>query len=237
MIRFPMPASLRVFLVVVALVFGFGAILSQVSGAAAQTSSDSHKDPKKKTKPTKNQKNTKGKASKTPSKNAKGKSSTAKTGKTDKPKATDIAKPQHIQTFGSWGVFTTAGKGKTCYILAQPKERLPSNVKRDPGYVFISTRPNENVRNEISFTVGYEVKTDAKPEPKLEIGPETFSLLASGSNLWLKNAAENGSVLDKLRRGGKAVVRATSQRGTQTSDSYPLAGLAQALDRLTKECP
>ena len=168
---------------------------------------------------------------------AKGKAAQSTPSKATTPAAPAPSKPQHIQTFGTWGVFTTAGKAKTCYILAQPKERLPASVKRDAGYVFISTRPAENVRSELSFTVGYEVKADAKPEPKLEVGPENFPLVASGSNLWLKNAADNGAVLDKLRRGSKMVVKATSQRGNQTSDAYPLVGLAQALDRLAKECP
>ncbi len=52
------------------------------------------------------------------------------------------AKPVQIGTFGDWGVFLAeAGKEKTCYALAQPKERDPAKLKRDPAYVFISTGP------------------------------------------------------------------------------------------------
>src|SRR5665213_3089696 len=59
------------------------------------------------------------------------------------------AKPVQVATFGDWGAFLAeAGKDKTCYALAQPKERDPASLKRDPAYVFIPTRPGENIRNE-----------------------------------------------------------------------------------------
>lgn len=245
MICFRCFAALRLLCTILALAFGSSLTIGAVIGAQAQAATLAEKDPKnnKKTKKpapsVKGKSTAKGKAAgkSKPTKPAKASPAKTTAPQADKAKLGDPFKPQHIQTFGSWGVFSTTGKAKTCYILAQPKERLPASVKRDAGYVFISTRPAENVRSELSFTVGYEVKTDAKPEPKVEVGPESFALVASGSNLWLKNAADNGAVLDKLRRGSKMVVKATSQRGNQTSDSYPLIGLAQALDRLAKECP
>ena len=50
-----------------------------------------------------------------------------------------------------------AAKGRICYVLAQPKTREPASLKRDPGYAFISDRPAEGVRNEVSFIMGFDV--------------------------------------------------------------------------------
>ena len=53
---------------------------------------------------------------------------------------------------------------------------------------------------------------------------------------WVKNAAEEGRLISSMRGGSQLVVRSTSQRGNVTTDTYSLAGLAQALDRVAQEC-
>ena len=99
----------------------------------------------------------------------------AATKKTDKKDA--AAKPALVASFGDWNVFVgQAGKGRICYTLAQPKSREPSSLNRDPGYAFISDRPAEGVRNEVSFIMGFDIsggaeaeantKSDARPEAK-----------------------------------------------------------------------
>ena len=90
----------------------------------------------------------------------------SKPGKTD-----EAAKPSLVATFGDWNVFVgEVGKGRICYTLAQPKSREPASLKRDPGYAFISDRPAEGVRNEVSFIMGFDVATadtaEAKPDAK-----------------------------------------------------------------------
>ena len=70
----------------------------------------------------------------------------------------EASKPSLVATFGDWNVFVgEVGKGRICYTLAQPKSREPSSLTRDPGYAFISDRPLEGVRNEVSFIMGFDV--------------------------------------------------------------------------------
>ncbi|MGH6864264.1 MAG: invasion associated locus B family protein, partial [Methylocella sp.] len=65
---------------------------------------------------------------------------------------TKTGKPSQLASYGDWGVFVAEdGKSKTCYALATPKERAPAGLKRDPAYTFISNRPGENVREEVSI--------------------------------------------------------------------------------------
>ncbi len=96
-------------------------------------------------------------------------SAEAATKKTDK---SDSAKPNLIATFGDWNVFVSqTSKGRICYVLAQPKTREPDGLKRDPGYAFISDRPTEGVRNEVSFIMGFDVANGTETEAKADSNP------------------------------------------------------------------
>ena len=174
----------------------------------------------------------------------------------------EASKPSLVATFGDWNVFVgQVGKGRICYTLAQPKSREPASLTRDPGYAFISDRPSEGVRNEVSFIMGFDVsggdtaesKTDAKPSEKPSksdaksktsaaapvalVDQASFEMLPKGGNLWVKNAAKESALITEMRKGAKLVIRAASLRGHQSIDTYSLTGFAQAMDRLQKECP
>ncbi|WP_175492463.1 invasion associated locus B family protein [Methylocapsa palsarum] len=145
-------------------------------------------------------------------------------------------KPSQVGTYGDWGVFVAqGGKEKTCYALATPKERAPAKLKRDPAYVFISNRPGESVRSEVSVIMGFAVKPGA--DVKTDIGGAAFDFVPKGSNAWIKNTAEEGQFVDALKKGSKLIVKAPSAKGNVTTDSYSLSGLSQALERVQKECP
>ena len=182
----------------------------------------------------------------------------AKSGKT-----ADAAKPSLVATFGDWNVFVgQVGKGRICYTLAQPKSREPASLKRDPGYAFISDRPAEGVRNEVSFIMGFDIasgetadsKTDARPGEKATksdvrsksstapapvalVDEASFEMLPKGGDLWVKNAAKESALIAQMRKGVKLVIKAASLRGHQSIDTYSLTGFAQAMERLQKECP
>lgn len=180
-----------------------------------------------------------------------------------KPAAKDAAsKPSLVATFGDWNVFVgEVGKGRICYTLAQPKSRVPAGLNRDPGYAFISDRPAEGVRNEVSFIMGFDVSpgaggadstSEAKPAPKSRTkartsaasGPvalvddaSSFEMLPKGGDLWVKNAAKEGALIAEMRKGAKLTIKAASLRGHQSIDTYSLTGFSQAMERLQKECP
>ena len=144
--------------------------------------------------------------------------------------------PVQIASFGDWGVFASdTANGRVCYALSQPKERLPKELKRDPGYLFISTRPSEGVRNEISIITGFPTKDNAAGE--LAIGTTKYALIQKGTTAWLKNPAEDPAALETMRKGTTLTAKTSSMRGNVTTDRYSLSGLAQALERVKKECP
>jgi hypothetical protein len=140
-----------------------------------------------------------------------------------------------LGSFGDWAVYAAqTGRSKICYALAQPADRLPKNLNRDPAYLFVSFRPAENVRNEIALVMGFTTKEDAPAEAT--IGTTAFALLPKGTSAWLRNPAEEGQAIASMRRGQSVVVKVQSLRGNALTDRYSLTGFTQALERAQQEC-
>lgn len=138
-----------------------------------------------------------------------------------------------VAQFGDWGVFTsTTQRGKVCYAASQPKTRAPGNLQRDPAFFFLTSRPGENVRNEVSLTLGFTLRGDAT----VTIGSTSFAMYTQAQGAWIKNAAEEQRMVQAMRGGSQLTVRSTSARGNVTTDTYSLSGLSQALDRVAQEC-
>ena len=153
------------------------------------------------------------------------------------PPAPGGGQPTLLGQFGEWGAYTAnSGGKKICYALAKPSSSAtePANRPRDPAYTFVSTRPTENVRNEISIIVGYPFK--AGYEASADIGSNKYALYTQNDGAWVKNPAEEARMVDAMRRGADLIVTGESGRGTKSTDRYALKGLSQALDRVAQEC-
>ena len=174
-------------------------------------------------------------------------SSKASKGTAAKPEAKSAAKPAVaaaggaeptlIGQFGTWGAYTATPNGrKVCFALAKPasSKTNPPNKPRDPAYAFISTRPAEKVSNEVSIMIGYQLKPGS--ESSLEVGGASYAMYSQGDGLWIKNAAEEERMVDAMRKASDVTVKGVSAKGTESSDTFSLKGLAQALDRLAQDC-
>lgn len=142
--------------------------------------------------------------------------------------------PKLIAQYGDWGVYVNQTGSKVCFALSQPRERLPATLNRDPGYIFLSTRPADNVRNEFSVIVGYSLKEDI--DPSVQVGSDSFALYGRQSGAWIRNVAEENRLIDAMRKGASLEMKSTSSRGNETTDRYSLTGVSQALDRVAQEC-
>jgi hypothetical protein len=151
--------------------------------------------------------------------------------------ATGGAEPTLIGQFGTWGAYTATPNGKkVCFALAKPSSSKtnPPNRPRDPAYAFVSTRPAEKVVNEVSVMIGYTLKPGS--ESTLEVGGASYAMYTQGDGLWIKNAAEEERMVDAMRKAADVTVKGISAKGTETTDTFSLKGLAQALDRLAQDC-
>ena len=151
--------------------------------------------------------------------------------------AASDAQPTLLGQYGDWGAYAASpGGNKVCFALAKPKttKTKPAGRKRDPSYVFVATRPAENVKNEVSVIIGYSFKTSS--DATAEVSTEKFAMYTQNDGAWIKNVAEEARMVEAMRKGSDLVIRGMSGRGTQTVDTYSLKGLAQALDRIAQEC-
>jgi len=146
-------------------------------------------------------------------------------------------KPTLLGQYGEWGAYTASPGGKkVCFVIAKPTtaETNPPNRPRNPVYMFVSTRPADKVTNEVSIITGYPFK--AGTEASVTVGTTAFALYTQQDGAWIKNATEEAQLVDAMRGGQSAVVKGSSAKGTQSSDTYSLKGLSQALERVAQEC-
>ncbi len=140
-----------------------------------------------------------------------------------------------VAKFDHWGVYVSQSGGKKiCYALSAPADRQPEGLKRDPGYLFISYRPAEKVRDEVAFVMGFSVKEGVAPG--VTVGSEKFSLVARGPNVWAKTSEDQARLIAAMTKGATMSVSATSLRGNKTVDQYSLTGFSKAIERTRQEC-
>jgi Invasion associated locus B (IalB) protein len=147
------------------------------------------------------------------------------------------AQPTLLGQYGDWGAYTAVPSGKKiCFALAKPasSSTQPPNRPRDPAYMFVSTRPAEKVKDEVSVIFGYGLKPNS--DANIEVAGGSYTMYAQGDGAWVKNAAEEPKLVETMRKGQNLTVKGTSARGTLSTDVYSLKGLSLALDKIAQEC-
>jgi len=145
--------------------------------------------------------------------------------------------PTLLGQFGDWGAYTASPGGKkVCFALAKPasSKTTPPNRPRDPVYMFISSRPTEKVRDEVSILFGYGVRPNS--DASVEIAGTAYAMYALCEGAWIKNVAEETRLVDAMRKSADLTVKGTSAKGTASTDVYSLRGLPEALNRVGQEC-
>jgi invasion protein IalB len=139
--------------------------------------------------------------------------------------------------FGDWGAYKASPGGKkVCFALSKPTSAVtdPVGRNRDPSYAFVSTRPAEKVKNEVSVIVGYPQKSGH--DATATIGSANYVLYTQNDGAWVKNAAEEPKMVEAMRKGHDMIIKSLSTSGTKTTDTYSLKGISEALDKVAEEC-
>lgn len=150
--------------------------------------------------------------------------------------------PVQVGEFRDWGAFTYNGpKGKVCFAHTQPKSFVtePAGRSRDPAHFFITHRPGESVRGEVSVIVGFPHNENERAT--VTIGSDGFALITNNDDAnvggaWIEDQAREAQLLQAMRAGVDMTVRSTSTRGTRVTDTYSLRGITAALDKINAEC-
>lgn len=137
--------------------------------------------------------------------------------------------PTQIKQFDVWGAYSyKSGNGKVCYVLSVPTQMQPSSVNHGDNFFLVTQKPGQNVSFEPQFMAGYDLKTNSKVT--VTIGSRSFNMFVNGKSGWMENAAEEPQLIAAMRGGADMVVKAQSQRGTNTSYTYSLKGITAALN-------
>lgn len=141
-----------------------------------------------------------------------------------------------VDKTSDWTTFAHDGPPtRICFAVSQPKEQEPKAAKRDPAYVYVTAWPKDAVKSEFSVKLGYPLKKGS--EATATVDAAAFKLFAAADRAFVEDPVQEQKLLDSMRKGAKLVVKAQSERGTVTTDTYSLSGLSQALQALAQGCP
>ena len=143
--------------------------------------------------------------------------------------------PKLVEAFKDWAAYSVNGaNGQICYVASQPKDQQPTGVNRDPVFFMISHWKNRNVRNEASIIIGYPLAENSKVTTSID--GTSFSMFTKGDGAWMENTNEEATLVTAMKAGSKMVVKGTSRRGTNTTDTYSLSGITAALNKIATVC-
>jgi len=137
--------------------------------------------------------------------------------------------------FKDWQSFVLLKEGvKTCFAQSIPVVKAPKKLKRDPSRLFVSFRPDENIKNEISVTNGYEFKLKAPVAAKS--GKKSFDLFSKGRFAWVVDDGDEKKLISAMKKASRLMIIGNSVKGTQTTDHYSMMGFTKAYNSAKKSC-
>jgi len=140
-----------------------------------------------------------------------------------------------IGKFKDWESFVLSQEGnKICFAQSIPVIRAPKKLKREPSRLFVSFRPSENIKNEISVTNGYEFK--AKAPVAAKSGKKTYDLFSKGKFAWVADSNDEAKLITTMKKASRLMIIGNTNKGDQTTDHYSMMGFTKAYNTAKKSC-
>lgn len=141
-----------------------------------------------------------------------------------------------LGTYGDWTAYLLQDeKGKTCYMATEPIKSEGNYKKRDDVFLFVTHHLDENSYDSISVMAGYTYKNTSKPIFQVDKNKSVnFKIYKDTS--WVTDEKTGKSLIMQMKKGSKAVLKGTSQRGTLTTDTFSLSGFSKAYRDIQKAC-
>lgn len=144
--------------------------------------------------------------------------------------------PVSMGTFDDWESFTYQDQGKpVCYIYSTPKKTESlKKVKRDPVYFLVTNYTGRKVKGQVSTIIGYPFKESSLVTVKIDNA--SFELYTNGDAAWASAVDVDAAIVKAMKTSKSILVTGTSWKGTETTDTYSLAGISKALDKIDTAC-
>ena len=151
---------------------------------------------------------------------------------------TNFAYAQDLKSVGKfkdWESFVLTQDGnKICFAQSIPVLRAPKKLKRDPSRLFVSFRPAENIKNEISVTSGYEFKL--KAPVKAKSGKKSYVLFSKGRFAWVVDSDDEAKLISTMKKASRLMIIGNTDKGDQSTDHYSMMGFTKAYNAAKKSC-
>ena len=140
-----------------------------------------------------------------------------------------------VGKFKDWESFILSQDGnKTCFAQSIPVVRAPKKLKREPSRLFVSFRPAENIKNEVSVTNGYEFKLKAPVTAKS--GKKSYDLFSKGKFAWVVDNKDEAKLIVTMKKASRLMIIGNTDKGDQTTDHYSMMGFTKAYNTAKKSC-
>ena len=137
--------------------------------------------------------------------------------------------------FKDWESFVlTQEENKICFAQSIPIVRAPKKLKRDPSRLFVSFRPSEKIKNEISVTNGYDFKIKAPVTAKS--GKKSYDMFSKERFAWVVDNKDEIKLITTMKKASRLMIIGNTDKGEQTTDHYSMMGFTKAYNTAKKNC-
>ena len=140
-----------------------------------------------------------------------------------------------IGKFKDWETFTvTENNNKICFAQSIPILRAPKKFERNPSRLFVSFRPTENIKDEVSATSGYTFQKEKIVKAKT--GKKTYDFFSQEEFAWILDTEEEQRFIKAMKKASRVMIIGRTEKGKQTIDHYSLMGFTKAYNTAKKNC-
>ena len=140
-----------------------------------------------------------------------------------------------IGKFKDWEAFTvTENDNKICFAQSIPILRAPKKFERNPSRLFISFRPTEDIKDEVSATSGYTFQKEKIVKAKT--GKKTYDFFSQEEFAWILDTEEEQRFIKAMKKASRVMIIGRTEKGKQTIDHYSLLGFTKAYNTAKKNC-
>ena len=142
--------------------------------------------------------------------------------------------PRSTGKYKNWESFVAeTEKGKICFAQSKPTKRAPKAVQRDKSKLFVTFRPGENIKDEVSITSGHDYKSSTVSASS---GKRKYSFFSQKNFAWLLDDQEEKNFIKLMKRATDLIVKARTTKGAETTDHYSMMGFTKAYNTAKKTC-
>ena len=142
--------------------------------------------------------------------------------------------PRSTGKYKNWESFVAeTDKGKICFAQTTPTKRAPAAIKRDQSKLFVTFRPKEDIKDEVSITSGHDYKSSTVTASS---GKRKYSFFSQKSFAWLLDDQEERGFIKLMKKATNVIVKARTAQGAETTDHYSMMGFTKAYNTAKKTC-